>query len=254
MKPQEYYRKKYWNQLRLTVSSLQNEKHTKRLVDLLSSYLPQTASLIDIGCGDGTYYGHYFGNRTGLNIGADISLSALQRTRHLNLQRVVLDIEQPLPLHPASLGGALCIDVLEHLFDPESLMEEIFRILKPGSYLVVSVPNIAHFPHRLRLLGGKFVAGGLASTADTPWRDPHIRFFTTRSLRDFLSSTGFRTVKIYGVRTALLTRMPFLSVLIARIFGKKFLNKISEFFEPLGHWWPSLMAGKLIAVGQRPKE
>ena len=43
---------------------------------------------------------------------------------------------------PASLDLILCLDVLEHLVDPWSVVRRLSPLLAPGGRLIVSVPNI----------------------------------------------------------------------------------------------------------------
>ena len=45
---------------------------------------------------------------------------------------------------------ALCLDVLEHLTFEEQprALAELFRVLKPGGELLVSIPNLAHLQSR----------------------------------------------------------------------------------------------------------
>lgn len=45
-----------------------------------------------------------------------------------------------LPFGEASCDGVLCTQVLEHVPDPEALLREIGRVLKPGGTVVLSAP------------------------------------------------------------------------------------------------------------------
>jgi len=251
MNSQRYYRQTYWDEKRPDHLAQAQDRQVQDLRQILSCHLPPSATVIDIGCGDGTYYGAVVRQHARLHVGVDISASALQRARQVHLQGVILDLQQPLPFRSETFEAAVCIDVLEHLFDPEGLLRQVRTALKREGLVIASVPNIAHLPHRLRLLGGKFVAGGLAETAETPWSDPHIRFFTVRSLSDLLQAAGYRPSRVYGINAALLTRMPILSILLARVFGRSRAKRLSERLEPLGRTWPNLLAGKLVAVAQR---
>ncbi len=66
-----------------------------------------------------------------------------------------------MPFGDASFDGALCVEVLEHSEDPELLIAEIGRVVRPGGTLLLTVPWSArqhHLPHdyhrfsRVRLL------------------------------------------------------------------------------------------------------
>jgi 2-polyprenyl-3-methyl-5-hydroxy-6-metoxy-1,4-benzoquinol methylase len=54
------------------------------------------------------------------------------------------------PFPDASIDGAICIEVLEHVEDPDAVVADIARCLRSGSMLLVSVPWSArrhHVPH-----------------------------------------------------------------------------------------------------------
>ena len=55
---------------------------------------------------------------------------------------------------------ALCLDVLEHLAFEEQprALDELFRVLKSGGQLLVSIPNLAHLQSRVHfLLQGRLI-------------------------------------------------------------------------------------------------
>lgn len=250
MKPSDYYQGQYWDKERSEkpVPTKPDRRAHKELIQLLKKHAAQKQSMLDIGCGDGQTYMYAVNDPAKLYVGADISYTALRRARRSGIDVVRLDAANKLPFSEQTFDIAICIDVLEHLFNPEGLVLEIRRTLKQNSTLIVTVPNIAHFPHRLRMLGGKFVAGGLAATADTPWRDPHIRFFTLRTLKEMMKGAGFKEIDIIGNNTAFLVRFPVLSVVLRKTVGNDTLLNVSDRFETMGKIWPTVFAGRLIAV------
>jgi SAM-dependent methyltransferase len=62
--------------------------------------------------------------------------------RHGAMPHVVADFERGLPFATGSLDTVLLHNVLEHVFGPEALIEEVRRTLKPGGRVYFSVPFI----------------------------------------------------------------------------------------------------------------
>ena len=65
-----------------------------------------------------------------------------------------------LPYDGNSFDRALCLDVLEHLSfeDQPRAVAELYRVLRPGGELLVSVPNLAHLQSRVHfLLRGRLI-------------------------------------------------------------------------------------------------
>ena len=46
------------------------------------------------------------------------------------------------PFEDASFDGVICNEVLEHVFNPDQFLREIFRVLKPSGDLLLSVPFV----------------------------------------------------------------------------------------------------------------
>jgi hypothetical protein len=89
----------------------------------------------------------------------------------------------------------LLLDVLEHLRSPEDFLAALRAL--PGAtrpQILISVPNIAFLPLRLRLLVGGFEYGreGILDLS-------HRRLFTARSLVRLLEQAGYRMEGIWGV-------------------------------------------------------
>jgi len=87
-------------------------------------------------------------------------------------------------------------DVLEHTIHTRLILEEIRQLLKPGGYLVISVPNIAHGDVRLALLNGEFRYRDVGILDRT-----HRTFFTRETLIEFLTANGFHNLEVFASTT-----------------------------------------------------
>jgi len=101
---------------------------------------------LDIGCGDGVLAWRLVDNGADA-VGVDPVKDALQfanRVRNVELNRKPFFLcanAEKLPFLDESFSSALCTDVIEHLSDPEMLLLESNRILKPGGKFVLTTPN-----------------------------------------------------------------------------------------------------------------
>ena len=127
--------------------------------------LPGETRVLDAGCGEGVLVDE-FADRLRIT-GLDVSYSS---------DRVTRGSLTALPYADGEFDRALCLDVLEHLsFDEQPrALAELFRVLKPGGRLLVSVPNLAHLQSRVQfLLRGRLIrtASELKHPGDRPAGD-----------------------------------------------------------------------------------
>jgi SAM-dependent methyltransferase len=105
--------------------------------------------VLDAGCGEGILVEEYAG-RLAIE-GVDANYSS-DRVRSGSLTE--------LPYPDGTFDRALCLDVLEHLTFEEQprALAELFRVLRPGGRLLVSVPNLAHLQSRVHFaLTGRLI-------------------------------------------------------------------------------------------------
>lgn len=119
------------------------------ILNALKEYLPVfEGSLLDIGCGKMPYKEHILENSKIENyIGLDIE-NALDYDIAIRPDFTWNGIT--MPFENNSFECALGTEVLEHCPEPEIVLKEVFRILKPGGVFFFTVPflwNLHEVPH-----------------------------------------------------------------------------------------------------------
>lgn len=161
--------------------------------------------ILDIGCGDGAATAALARRARGHTvIGADWSLQALERARlrGLSVVRATLD-GHGLPVATGSLDIVFLSEVIEHLVDTDSALDEIGRVLRPGGSLLLSTPNLAAWFNRALLLAGVqplFTEVSLRGIYGRPGSEVvgHLRVFTRRALVGLLRAHGLEIVALRG--------------------------------------------------------
>ncbi len=85
-------------------------------------------------------------------------------------------------------------DVLEHLVEPQAVLQKFRSFLKSGGSFVISLPNLGHASIKARLLNDDFEYAPSGILDFT-----HLRFFTWRTLPSFFSKISMRIEKATGV-------------------------------------------------------
>ncbi|MFF3762768.1 class I SAM-dependent methyltransferase [Streptomyces sp. NPDC001922] len=163
------------------------------------------ATVLDIGCGDGSAAATAARVLAGHRIvGVDWSQDALRRAAP-RIPRVVRGelTGGGLPFASAGADAVLFSEVIEHLVDPDSALEELHRVLRPGGDLLLSTPNLAAWYNRGLLLAGVqpvFSEVSLRRIHGRPGRQVvgHLRLCTARALTGFVAASGFEVVRVAG--------------------------------------------------------
>ena len=129
---------------------------------------------------------------------SDVAMEEAKIRGIKSITKLFFDSGAILPFENESFDCVFFGDIIEHLFDPESILREVKRVLKPTGRLVISCPNMAYWRFRMY-----FAVDGDLERVDVikarAWEQEHIRFFNIRILKDLLGSLGFDFVKFRGV-------------------------------------------------------
>jgi 2-polyprenyl-3-methyl-5-hydroxy-6-metoxy-1,4-benzoquinol methylase len=165
------------------------------------------ALIVDVGCGDGLATsvaasvspGHRF-------VGVDWSADAVRQASARGLALVRASVEDAgLPVATGAADVVIMSEVIEHLVDTDSVLDEVRRILKPGGSLLLSTPNLAAWFNRGLLAVGVqpvFSEVSLRGVFGRPGTQVagHLHMFTKRALTGLLTARGFTSISVGGAR------------------------------------------------------
>jgi methionine biosynthesis protein MetW len=162
--------------------------------------------ILDIGCGDGSFVIKF--RKHCETFGVDISQDAVKIAKEAGVNAYEVDVSsQKLPFQDEYFDIIYMGDVIEHLTNPDHAVKEVTRVLKRNGFLVLSTPNLAQWLNRLLLLFGRQPLFSEVSTAKTFGRGPrsyhflpvgHLRLFTYKALKEFLTYYRFDIIKVEG--------------------------------------------------------
>lgn len=159
--------------------------------DLLELISRDAKSILEFGCGEAPL-GEALKKRqrcrvTGIEI--DPHAAAIAQKRIDAVYRG--DVREIVSILDEKFDWIVGGDIVEHLDEPWSFLDELRRIATPGGHLLLSIPNLANASVINDLLQGRFdyVYMGLTCVG-------HLRFFTRRSLEDMLTIAGWTVVQI----------------------------------------------------------
>jgi glycosyltransferase involved in cell wall biosynthesis len=128
----------------------------------------------------------------------------------------------------------LAADVLEHVRDPDRLVDHAARSLRPGGVLVASVPNVGHWYPRLSVATGWFHYDQRG-----PLDHGHVRFFTRRSIRRLLERQRFAVRRLEPVGSPV------------ELLGSRWARTLGRLEGPMVRGWPTLFAYQFLVVAER---
>ncbi len=145
--------------------------------------------LIDIGCNEGQGLGIY--SKNGFSVeGLELNEVAAESARKKEFTVHTGDLSTFKPENKYDV--AVLSHLIEHSENPDKLINDLSRILKPKGQVWITCPNIESW---LRKVFGRFWIN---------WHPPfHITFFSSKTVTRLLEKSGFEILKIKNVTPAL---------------------------------------------------
>jgi methionine biosynthesis protein MetW len=183
---------------------------------IIESMVPEGATVLDLGCGDGQLLSELIEKRQVRGSGVDISPSAVEACVARGLSVFHGDLDEGLAdFDDGSFDVVVLSFSLQQLHKPRLVVREMARV---GKLVVVSFPNFAHWWARLQV----FVLGRMPVSRELPyqWFDtPNIHLCTIKDFRALCRQEGLQIQReIYlssFEKTAWEPRLPNLQARIA---------------------------------------
>ncbi len=187
----EYY-ERYWakeyvdNKGIMNIPPEWNEEDLNRILKAIKPFI--NGNILDVGCGDGFFSSVMADMDTAEVVyGLDISNKAIDiaKRQHSNIEFRTGFITK-LPYDSNCFDTVTAIEVIEHILDIQKMFEELNRVLKNNGILIITTTD---FNLLKKLIISFFFDKYFYPT------NPHIRFFTKRTLRELLIRYGFEIIK-----------------------------------------------------------
>jgi len=182
------------------------EDRQRKVLEIFSSY--QFERILDVGCGDGNFTVMIAKACKAREVyGIEISEKGVEMARKNGIKCYQLDVdEEDFPFEDNYFNALTALELIEHLYDPDHFLDEVYRVLKPDGLFILSTPNLASIHNRIALLFGyqpypmrvslKHAIGHFIHPGWGAYE--HIRVMTLRGLRELLKLHRFREVKVCG--------------------------------------------------------
>jgi len=151
----------------------------------------QSFVILDVGCAAGFLRAFLPAPQYRL-VGIEGSPELAERAAQVYDTVHVADLNQPLVLPLEAPQAVVLGDILEHLPDPETVLTQLLQqFTKPGTPVIISLPNVAHLYVRLSLLLGRFDYGDRGILDRT-----HLRFFTLKTAKLLCANCNIRVQSV----------------------------------------------------------
>lgn len=228
------------------VGDMSLKRRARRIIKELN--LKEGDEVIDLGCGDG-FYLHLLSSLPlklkllGFEYDKIVLENAKKNLKNKKVKFLWGDIQR-MPFKNNSFGKVILTEVLEHVPDDRKSLWEIYRIMKRGGILLITVPNF-RFPFLwdpinwvLQNIFGTQI-GGTGFFAGIWAR--HLRLYKKENLEKLIKQAGFKVEEVEELTTRALPFNHHLVNLVARLLydikpSPKISDPLSKFKDAEKPW------------------
>lgn len=168
----------------------------RRDFELIAELVPRGSRVLDLGCGSGELLAHLIATRGCSGYGIELADANVHASLARGIDVIQFNLEDGLALFDdRSFDVVLQLDTLQHLRNTEKMLRETARVGRIG---ILSFPNFAHWPNRLRVAGGRMP---VTKTLPYQWYDtPNIRVGTYADFEVLARKNGLTILDSFGLQ------------------------------------------------------
>jgi cyclopropane fatty-acyl-phospholipid synthase-like methyltransferase len=151
--------------------------------------------MLDVGCDTGEFLASAARQFGILPVGVDVSSRAVQQAKANGIEAYITDLENAADYLKA-FSVITAIDLIEHVVDPRSLLQQIFSRLRPGGITYLETPNIYSSIYQVGSWLCHLTKGQPKATFERLFPDQHIQYFTGNSFATLAQECGFEIVQL----------------------------------------------------------
>ena len=201
--------KRYLGKLYAEAGTL-NQTNIRRMLSL-----DENAHFLDLGCDDGTLTIEMAKEIGAQDIsGVEIVDSRISLAENKGVKVKKFDLNREFEFENNSIDVIHANQVIEHLYDSDNFISEMYRVLKVGGYAVISTENasswcnifasimgwqifsLTNFSSKKQGIGNPLSLHGGNALELESWN--HVRIYNIRGLKEYFEAFGFVVDKIKG--------------------------------------------------------
>jgi 2-polyprenyl-3-methyl-5-hydroxy-6-metoxy-1,4-benzoquinol methylase len=181
-----------------------SHSYLKPVVDSLVKDVPAGSTVLDMGCGNGSFLSLYR-DRTWKLYGTDFSSTGIEiaKNNYPDIEFILGDSQtsaEDLLNRVGPVDLVISTEVIEHLYNPKAFLRTAYDVLKPGGVMVVTTPYHGYLKNLTMA-----VMGQMDKHYTVLWDHGHIKFWSVQTLGKAIRDAGFERVGFKGAG-----RLPFL--------------------------------------------
>ena len=167
----------------------------KEKTRILVDWVGQNKTVLDLGCYDGRDSVLYVKNNNKV-YGVDLLKENTQQAakRGIITETFNLETKKKWPYKEKFFDLVVCGDIIEHIVDVDTFLQNINEILKLNGELIITTPNLASIGRRLLLLFGKnpYIEVSYNENVNGFPAVGHVKYFTIKTLSTLVETYGFK--------------------------------------------------------------